>query len=99
MDISYIGSVIKELRDKHNLSQRRLARKLGISTKTVSAYETGKCQPSLDVMNALSELFGVNISSPRVKESSEKLIMLKLEELHLGLTEVERLTQNYLFEY
>lgn len=36
------GAVIKELREKNRITQLQLARKLGVSDKTISKWETGK---------------------------------------------------------
>lgn len=36
------GTVIKELRNMHNMTQMELAERLGVSAKTVSKWETGK---------------------------------------------------------
>ena len=35
------GSVIRQLREKQNLTQLQLAQKLAVSDKTVSKWETG----------------------------------------------------------
>lgn len=35
------GAVIKELREKNNITQLQLADKLGVSDKTISKWETG----------------------------------------------------------
>ena len=35
------GAVIKNLREKHHLTQAELAEKLNVSDKTVSKWETG----------------------------------------------------------
>ena len=35
------GAVIKELREKNNVTQLQLADKLGVSDKTISKWETG----------------------------------------------------------
>ena len=35
------GAVIKELRQKSNMTQAQLADRLGVSDKTVSKWETG----------------------------------------------------------
>ncbi len=36
------GAVIKELREKNNVTQLQLADKLGVSDKTISKWETEK---------------------------------------------------------
>lgn len=38
------GAVIKELREKNNVTQLQLADKLGVSDKTISKWETGISQ-------------------------------------------------------
>lgn len=35
------GTVIKELRNRHKMTQTELAEKLGVSAKTISKWETG----------------------------------------------------------
>lgn len=42
------GEVIKELREKNNVTQLQLADKLGVSDKTISKWETGKGYPEGD---------------------------------------------------
>ena len=42
---SYVtGAAIKQLREKRNLTQAELAEKIGVSSKTVSKWETGISQ-------------------------------------------------------
>ena len=42
-----VPTIIKHIRDKRNLSQDKLGRKIGVCGKTVSAYEAGRIQPTL----------------------------------------------------
>lgn len=57
-----IGQKIKEIRLKNNLSQQRFGKKIGVSGKSISAYETGSIQPSQKVMDQISIVYGVNIN-------------------------------------
>jgi len=52
---------IKELRERKNLTQQQLANLIGISKKTISAYETGKAVPSLRVALKLSKILEVPV--------------------------------------
>ncbi|MGN1314634.1 MAG: helix-turn-helix domain-containing protein [Lachnospiraceae bacterium] len=56
MDIS---TRIKKERLNLNLTQKKLAKQLGISQKTVSSYERGKCIPPIDILKKLAETFNV----------------------------------------
>lgn len=52
---------IAQLRREKHLNQIGLAMKMNISQYMVSAYETGRHQPSLDMLAELSDFFGVSI--------------------------------------
>ncbi len=52
---------IRNYRKKNNLSQDELAEKVGVSRQSVSFWETGQTQPTIDNIIALSKIF--NISS------------------------------------
>ena len=40
-----IGKFIAKKRKEQNLTQEQLAERLGVSNKTISKWETGKCMP------------------------------------------------------
>lgn len=44
-----------------NMSQEALARKIGITPKSISRYETGICLPPSHVLAALSKYFGYSM--------------------------------------
>lgn len=48
---------LKMLRLKHNLSQREVSDKLGVSASIISGYETGERTPSTENILALSHLY------------------------------------------
>ena len=52
---------IKELRKKHNMSQKELGKHLGISDRAVSKWENGLSQPSGQNFIYLSKIFGVPV--------------------------------------
>lgn len=52
---------ISELRLERHMSQQQLGDKLNISQYTVSTYENGKHQLTMDMLISLAELFGVSI--------------------------------------
>ena len=63
---------LKEIRTQKGLTQAALGRAVGVSAQTVSAYESGSKQPSLDKAAAIAEeldisldkLCGVTVSRP-----------------------------------
>lgn len=53
MDQSAIGQYIAKKRKSKNLTQEQLADKLGVSNKTVSKWENGKCMPDYSIIQNL----------------------------------------------
>jgi transcriptional regulator with XRE-family HTH domain len=81
-----IGNQIKNLRLKLNMSQDRFGKRIGLSGKTISAYEKGKINPALTVLERISDEFDVNF----IRKSNKELER-KIEELHKNLLDIQRL--------
>lgn len=58
MDI--LGSRIKNLRDKHDLSQKRVAQALKISNTQLSRYESGDRRPDPEMIRKIADYFDVS---------------------------------------
>jgi len=43
------------------MSQKQLAKKLGISDKTISAYETGRAIPPTPTLTKIAEITGISV--------------------------------------
>ena len=56
------GAMIKALREKHRLTQAELARRLSVSDKTVSKWETAKGYPDISLLDPLAKVFGISVS-------------------------------------
>lgn len=56
------GAVIKELREKNNITQFQLAEKLGVSDKTISKWETEKGYPDITLLEPIADVFSVSIA-------------------------------------
>lgn len=56
------GAVIKELREKNNFTQAELAKKLCVSDKTISKWETGKGYPDITLLEPLANVFNVSVT-------------------------------------
>ena len=52
---------LKIIRKQRNLNQLKVAMDLNISREALSHYETGRREPSLDMLKKLSEYFNVSI--------------------------------------
>ena len=62
MDMSKMGTFLQALRKEHGLTQEQLGEKLHTSGKTISRWETGTYMPPVEMLLALSELYGVSMN-------------------------------------
>ncbi len=61
MDSYVTGTTIKELREMRNLTQAALAERIGVSSKTVSKWETGKGLPDISLLQPLAQALGISV--------------------------------------
>ena len=62
MNQTSIGSYIARKRKEQNLTQEQLAEKLGVSNKTISKWENGKCMPDYSIIEQLCKELSVTLS-------------------------------------
>ncbi|WP_343248134.1 helix-turn-helix transcriptional regulator [Diplocloster hominis] len=62
MDKIRTGSFISQKRKEINMTQEQLAEKLGISNKTISKWECGKCMPDYSIVQPLCQQLGITIA-------------------------------------
>ena len=62
MNQAVIGSYIARKRREENLTQEQLAERLGVSNKTVSKWENGKCMPDYGIIQKLCDALHVTLS-------------------------------------
>lgn len=62
MDQIMIGNFMAKKRKEKNMTQARLAEKLGVSDKTISKWETGKCMPDYSVIESLCAELDITIA-------------------------------------
>lgn len=56
------GAMIKELRERNNLTQLQLAERIGVSDKTVSKWETGKGYPDISLLEPIAKEFSISVA-------------------------------------
>ena len=62
MDQVKIGKFISIIRKEKKMTQEELAEKLGVSSKSVSRWETGKCMPDISLLESLSIELDITIN-------------------------------------
>ena len=59
---TYVTSgTIKNLREQRKLTQAELAEKLGVSSKTISKWETAKGLPDISLLQPLAQALGISV--------------------------------------
>lgn len=61
MNTYITGQTIKKLREEKTLTQTQLAEQIGVSSKAVSKWETGKGLPDISLIESLSKALGVSV--------------------------------------
>lgn len=62
MDPIIIGSFIAKKRKAKDMTQAQLAERLGVSNKTISKWETGRCMPDYSVIEPLCRELGISVA-------------------------------------
>ncbi len=91
MDMTKMGAFLQELRREQGLTQEQLGEKLHVSPKTISRWETAAYMPPVDMLLALSEMYGLSINELVAGErlSPEALPQAAEENLTAALKEQE----------
>lgn len=95
------GTILKHLRQVNFLSQEELANKLNISRSNIANYETSKNLPSIEILQKMSNLFGVSIDyllGNTNIENPKQILEEKLATLHLSEKELEEAIK-YVLDY
>lgn len=70
-----IGQRIRDLRKQKRMSQTELAKSAGVSQTTVTAWETGKAEPSSSAVAKLADIFNVTtdylLGRPNMQETKK----------------------------
>ncbi len=61
MNTYITGTTIKTLRESQKLTQAELAERIGVSSKTVSKWETAKGLPDISLLQPLAQALGISI--------------------------------------
>ncbi len=78
-----IGQYITRKRKEKNLTQEQLAEKLGVSNKTISKWENGKCMPDYSIIENLCKELSITIAELMDGENAEKDSIRTYDETHI----------------
>lgn len=58
--VIYLGSRIRQARDRAGLTQEQLAERIGVSRTAIARYESGEIEPKLHNLAAIAETLNVS---------------------------------------
>ena len=90
-----IGKRIKEARKNKSITQDELANSIGISDKSISAYESDRIDPPLQILEKIAETTGQPMSY-FIEEKVESAILAKLNDVERQFKEIKSLLKKYL---
>ena len=61
MNTYVTGAAIRRLREGRNMTQSELGEKIGVSSKTVSKWETAKGLPDITLLQPLAQALGISV--------------------------------------
>ena len=61
MNAYVTGTTIKQLRENQNLTQSELAELIGVSSKTISKWETAKGLPDISLLQPLAQALNISV--------------------------------------
>lgn len=61
MDTYVTGAAVRQLRESRGMTQAELGEKIGVSSKTVSKWETGKGLPDISLLQPLAQALGISL--------------------------------------
>lgn len=61
MNTYVTGTTIRQLREERRMTQAELAQRLGVSSKTVSKWETAKGLPDISLLQPLAQALGISV--------------------------------------
>ncbi len=99
-----IGGFISEIRKEHNMTQRELAEKLGITDRAISKWENGRGLPDVSLMKPLCEILGITVTELLNGERTEANVTLNeveetvyevLSDREIQIKNTERVKKKY----
>ena len=61
MNTYVTGATVRQLRENRNMTQAELAQRIGVSSKTVSKWETAKGLPDISLLQPLAQALGISV--------------------------------------
>lgn len=85
-----VGRKIRQARMHKRMTQNDLAKAIGISDKSISAYESERITPPIDILEKIAQHTGLTMTY-FLEESPESVILSKLKDVEREFQEIKEL--------
>ena len=99
MDQKKIGNFLRELRKNKGFTQEQAAEKLGISSRTISRWETGAYMPDISMLIDIAELYDVDIREIIDGERKEEDMNSEVKEVAEKMVDYSMMEKNNIFNW
>lgn len=86
-----ISKRIRQARKEAHLSQQALAQAIGVSDKSISAYEKGRAVPSINKLKKIAAFTNQSLNFFTEEKIAESIVSSKLNKIEQELKEIRKL--------
>ena len=81
------GDFLKELRKEQSLTQEQAAEKLGVSSRTISRWETGTYMPDISMLVDIAEMYDVDVREIIDGERKQENMNIEVKETAIKMAD------------
>lgn len=89
--VNLLAKRIFKARKEVNLSQQNLAQAIGVSDKSISAYEKGRALPSIDKLRKIAASTNQSLNFFTEEKIDKNIVSSKLNKIEQELKEIRKL--------
>ncbi len=98
MNQEKIGKFIKEKRKEKGLTQETFAEELGVSNRSISKWENGKCLPDISLYNDICKILSISLTEFIMGEEIKENIKIKESDENINNVINEVKEKNNIFD-
>ena len=99
MDQKKTGDFLKELRKEQNLTQEQAAEKLGVSSRTISRWETGTYMPDISMLVDIAEMYDVDVREIIDGERKQENMNIEVKETAIKMADYSVMEKKNLLKW
>ena len=99
MDQKKTGDFLKELRKEQSLTQEQAAEKLGVSSRTISRWETGTYMPDISMLVDIAEMYDVDVREIIDGERKQENMNIEVKETAIKMADYSVMEKKNLLKW